>query len=262
MSIQEKQVVVHELLTTYYYSEGKGKPLVFLHGWGSNSTFWFKAIDKIVGAGYRLYFLDMPGFGKTEMPQDAFTTQKYAEFVTAFIDKLGIDDYVLIGHSFGGKVAVKIASTHTDSRLSGLVLVDASGLPHTSVLTKLKAKAAHTLRPLFTPRIMQSARNKLLRFFGSDDYVAVPQLRQTFINIIQEHITFDLPKIKSPTLIVWGAEDDNEYSPPEDAHIFHKHIHNSQLCMIDGAKHYSFMDKPVDFQKVIIEFVTQVYGKN
>jgi len=262
MHIQEKQIVIHELLTTYYFVEGNGPALVFLHGWGSNSTFWFMSTEQLVQAGYSLYFLDLPGFGKTEMPKESFTTQKYADFLTSFVGKLGLKDFVLVGHSFGGKVAVKMGSGGVQNELKGLVLVDASGLPHASIMTKLKSKAAHALKPLFTPRFMQRTRNKLLRLVGSDDYVAQPQLRQTFINVIQEHVTFDLPNIQTPTLIVWGSEDDNEYSPPKDAHIFNEQIKNSELCMIKGAKHYSFMDKPEEFQKAVLEFISRVYGKN
>ncbi len=262
MSIQEKQVVVNDLLSTYYYVPGNGPVLVFLHGWGSNSTLWFKAVDRMIQAGYALYFLDMPGFGKTEMPKEPFTTQKYAEFTDAFAQKLGLKNYILVGHSFGGKVAVKLNAILQSDKLIGTILVDSSGLPHASLITKLKSKAAQTLRPLFSPPFMQPTRNKLLRLFGSDDYVAEPQLRQIFINIIQEHITFDLPKITKPTLIVWGSDDDNEYSPPEDAHVFHSNIKNSELCMIEGAKHYSFIDKPTEFQNAVIKFVSHLYGKN
>lgn len=263
MNIQEKQVVINDLLTTYYDSGLSQKPvLLFLHGWGSNSTFWFRAVEQLEHAGYRLLFLDLPGFGKTQTPVTAFTLDLYMKFVDSFVQKLKIHECVLIGHSFGGKLTVRIASHKIQTLLRGIVLVDASGLPHASVFTKLKARAAHLVKPLFTPPFMHDARTALLRLFGSDDYVAEPKLRQTFINIIQEHVTLDLPRISVPTLIVWGAQDTNEYSPPEDADRYHEGISGSELCMLDGASHYSFLDKPDEFQKRTLLFIQKLYGKN
>jgi pimeloyl-ACP methyl ester carboxylesterase len=262
MNIQEKQVVVDDLLTTYYDSGSSQKPiLLFLHGWGSNSTLWFRAVEQLEQAGYRLVFLDLPGFGKTQTPVTAFTLDLYLKFVDAFTQKLGIQECVLIGHSFGGKLSAHIAAQKTHVALRGIVLVDASGLPHASIFTKLKARAAHMVKPLFAPPFMHDARTTLLRLFGSDDYVAEPKLRQTFINIIQEHVTLDLPRISVPTLIVWGSNDTNEYSPPEDATRYHKSISGSELCILEGASHYSFLDKPDEFQKRVLLFVRKSYGK-
>lgn len=262
MNIQEKQVVIDDILTTYYDSGLPQKPtLLFLHGWGSNSTLWFRSVEQLDQAGYRLIFLDLPGFGKTQLPTKPYTLDLYAEFVQAFIQKLGVKNHILIGHSFGGKIAARIAAK-VQSDLMGVVFVDSSGLPHTNVGTKLKSWVAHAAKPFFSPSFMQDARTKLLRLVGSDDYVADPKLRQTFINIIQEHITFDLPRIKTHTLILWGGSDENSYSPPEDAYVFHQSIPNSELHIIENARHYSFLDAPDVFQNKIAVFAATIYGKN
>lgn len=260
----EKDVVVDEHLLHYYHIEAtiqKKNTLIFLHGWGSNSSLWFSSTLKLAEQGYELIFLDLPGFGKSQVPTKAFHLQNYADTVAHFIVKLGIQKPVLIGHSFGGKTAIRIASKKTVP-LSGLILVDSSGLPHTSFTTQTKIRIAKTVKPLMDLPFMQGIKSSLLRFYGSDDYIALPELRETFINIIREHIEFELPQIKDKTLIVWGGNDDNSYTPVGDVEVFHRLIPHAEAHIIQGAGHYCFLDRPSEFYEVVLAFTESLNGKN
>jgi pimeloyl-ACP methyl ester carboxylesterase len=66
----------------------------------------------------------------------------------------------------------------------------------------------------------------------------------------------------TPTLIVWGEKDENTYTPPSDAEILHVSIKNSVIAMLPGAFHYSFLDKPVEFQSALRPFFAKLYGEN
>jgi len=261
MDIIEKQLVVDDMLLTYY-EMGRGERVVlFLHGWGSNSTLWFKTIEALCGPAYRFLFLDLPGFGKSESPKRALHLDDFARYVHLFSTKLALPPYLLVGHSFGGKSGVRLVATHPDD-VVGLVLVDASGLPHTSSVTQAKIVAAKTLRPFFNLSFMHGIKSKVLRLIGSDDYVADPRLKETFIHIIQEHVTADLVHIKVPTLILWGDQDANAYTPIADAVAFHHAIEGSELIILAGATHYSFLDKPQEFRAAFEKFFARMYGKN
>ena len=254
-------MVVNDLLLTYYEMGTGSHTILFLHGWGSNSTLWFKSVAPILGPAHRFVFLDLPGFGKSESPKHALSLNDFVEYVSTFCHKREIAPVTVVGHSFGGKVAIRLTTAHSQY-IKGLVLVDSSGLPHTSTLTRAKIAAAKTLKPIFSLPFMHDARHTVLRLMGSDDYVADPKLRETFVRIIQEHITEDLTRVASPTLIIWGAQDDNEYTPVTDATVLHQAIKGSTVTIIPGASHYSFMDNSVEFQKALGAFIAQLYGKN
>lgn len=260
----ERDIIVNGQLVHYYHvapvGEQKGK-LLFLHGWGSNSPLWFSSSLAFAEAGYELYFLDLPGFGKSQIPKKPFQLQDYADCVVAFMEKLEIANPVLIGHSFGGKTAVRIASKKTVP-LAGLILVDSSGLPHTSFATQTKIGIAKTMKPLMELPFMRGMKSSLLRLSGSDDYIAFPELRETFINIIREHVEFELPQIAAKTLIVWGGDDENSYTPVNDVSIFERLIPHADAHIIQNAGHYSFLDNPTEFYDTVLEFLVSIHGKN
>jgi len=260
----EKDVIIQGGLLHYYYMDSVGEKkgtLVFLHGWGSNSTLWFSSCLTFAKEGYELYFLDFPGFGKSQIPRKPFHLQDFANCVTDFIKKLEIKNPVLLGHSFGGKTAVRIASKKAVS-LSGVVLVDSSGLPHTSFITQTKIGIAKTVKPLMDLPFMRGVRANLLRLSGSDDYTAFPELRETFVSIIREHIEFELPRIEAKTLIVWGGDDENSYTPVNDVSVFQRLIPHAEVHIIQNAGHYCFLDNPTEFNQTVLEFITQIHGKN
>jgi pimeloyl-ACP methyl ester carboxylesterase len=260
----EKDIVVNGHLVHYYHAPAllqKKKVLVFLHGWGSNSTLWFSSVLPLSQQGYELYFLDLPGFGKSQLPDKPFQLQDYADVVVDFIRKVELQKPIIIGHSFGGKTAIRIASKK-NILLAGLVLVDSSGLPHTSLTTQTKIKIAKTIKPIMDLPFMQGIRSSLLRLSGSDDYVAFPQLRETFIHIIREHIEFELPQVEEETLIVWGGNDENSYTPVSDVSVYHHLIPHAQAHIIQNAGHYCFLDAPKEFYETLLVFFESLNGKN
>ncbi len=260
----EKDIIVDGQLLHYYHLSPNGAKkgtVVFLHGWGSNSTLWFASTTPLVDEGFELYYLDLPGFGKSQGPKSAFHLQNYADIVEHFILKEMIQKPFLIGHSFGGKTAIRIASKKSVP-LAGLVLVDSSGLPHTSFTTQTKIKIAKTMKPIMDLPFMQGIRINILRLSGSDDYITFPELRETFINIIREHIEFELPQIEAKTLIVWGGNDENSYTPVSDVTVFHSLIVNAEAHIIQNAGHYCFLDGKNEFHDTVLQFLKSTHGKN
>lgn len=138
----EKDTIVEGQLVHSYWVEPTSTPiktLLFLHGWGAQSTLWFASTQVLAEKGYALVYLDLPGFGKSESPKHPFHLDDYAHIVSAFIAKHELDSPLLIGHSFGGKTAVRITSKKT-VKLDGLILVASSGLPHTSSISQTKIR--------------------------------------------------------------------------------------------------------------------------
>lgn len=260
----EKDVVVEGQLMHYYHAESstqKKNVVVFLHGWGSNSPLWFSSTLPLTEKGYELFFIDLPGFGKSQTPKKPFNLDDYARIVLNFLQKVEIAQPILVGHSFGGKISIRIASKKA-IKLTGLVLVDSSGLPHTSFATQTKIRIAKTIRPIMKLPFMQGIRSHLLRFSGSDDYIAHPELKETFVHIIREHIEFELPRIEDKTLILWGGNDDNSYTPVSDVSVFHSLIPHAEAHIIQNVGHYCFLDAPEEFYETVLGFLESLHGKN
>ncbi len=102
---------------------------------------------------------------------------------------------------------------------------------------------------------MQGARRKIYKIIGSDDYVATPRLTETFIKVKNEDLTEDIKKISCPTLIVFG-ENDTE-TPSSFGEKMHSLIANSTLQILPNAGHFSFLDQPEKFEKLLTDFIQQ-----
>ncbi|MCX6790810.1 MAG: alpha/beta hydrolase [Candidatus Gribaldobacteria bacterium] len=252
----KNSVVVNNQLINYYsFGEGGGVPLVFLHGWRSNGLAWQKIASQLALGPFSVYLLDLPGFGESPLPKRDFYVQDYTDLITAFIEKLNLKKVILIGHSFGGRIATKLAAQNP-SLIEKLVLVDSAGLikPRSrGVLKTLTTIIAKLAKPLFSPKFMKAWRTKIYQKLGAEDYAVFGQLKQTFLNVIKEDLGSSFAQVTSPTLIIWGEND--KTTPLTDAKIMNGLIKNSQLVVLKEAGHSCFIDQPQEFYKELVKFI-------
>lgn len=245
----ERQIVIDNLLVNYYFSENQNpaaQTVVFLHGWGADAKIWQGIMSKLENCN--CYALDLSGFGKSEMPKRAFTVGDYAEIVREFVERIRVNNVALVGHSFGGRIAIKCA---VGGSIQKLVLVDSAGFRDESVAKSLKIILAKIAKP-FVPA---SLRKKISKALGAGDYAESGELKQTFLNVINEDLTEDIKKINIPTLIVWG-EDDKE-TPVAFGKRMNSHILNSTFHILPHAGHFSFLDEPERFVEELRAFIAQ-----
>ncbi len=247
-----KNIVVDNILLNYYFRKSRQskKTVVFLHGWGVDSRLWFKLLP-LLGDNYDLYFIDLPGFGKSQTPKDAIDLDKYSDLVVDFSKKIGLKKFSLVGHSFGGRIAIKIASKNPGF-LDKLVLVDSAGIKNVSLSIKSKQLFAKIIKPFFVPSFMQAARQKIYHFIGSE-YLDISGLSKIFSKVVSENLLPELSKIKKRTLLVWGEKDST--TSLKDAFIMKDMISDSKLVILEKSGHFSFLDEPEKFAKAIIDFV-------
>lgn len=250
----EKKLVLNNLLVTYYEQGNGTAPLIFLHGWRSEAAVWLPLFKSLYKIPYTLYAVDLPGFGKSETPKKPFILEDYADVVQEFVSKVigQTSKVTLVGHSFGARVAIKCAATHPEL-IEKLVLVDSGGARMKSEKRKALKIVAKLAKLFFKPGFMQPLRKKIYERLGATDYVATPELQQTFLNIINEDLTPLFPKITAPTLIVWGEKD--EETPLSYARIMHQTIPHSELVILPNAGHFSFLDNPEKFVQALTEFI-------
>ncbi len=250
------QVIVDGLLTNFQ-DEGKGKILLCLHGWGSDSTS-FEAISKNFSKTYRVIRLDLPGFGQSQIPPDDWQVKDYAKFVTRFLDKIDAKNvYTIISHSFGGRVTIKLISQ--DLLIPDkVVFIGAAGIkPSISakkIIYKTIAKSGKAITQLPGLKKLQPAlRSKLYVQAGAGDYLQAGPMRKIFLKTINEDLVNEIPTIKQPTLLIWGEDDDQ--TPVHDGYIFHEKLDDSDLIVVSGAGHFVHIDKPIEVHKELEKFL-------
>ncbi len=149
------QIIVNDLLVEYT-DQGSGPVLICLHGWMMNKES-FSDLAKELSPRMRIIVIDLPNFGKSQMAESITTVTKYAEFVQAFVNKLGVAEYSLAGHSMGGQIAIYgISEGILQPR--HLILLAAAGVRDERKVSKLFLKIASKLLGPLLPEVVKNLR--------------------------------------------------------------------------------------------------------
>lgn len=241
-----------------YEQSGNGADILLLHGWGS-SNIVYKNIMGLLSGNYRLTAPDFPGCGQSGIMAEPWDTETYAEFVLELIEKLELKNPILVGHSHGGRVILKLCG---EKKLHPpkIILLDSAGLiPKKSAKQKVRSYSFKTIKKVLSlPVINKYSENfleKARRHYGSADYNAAPPvLRQTLVKLVNTDLRNILPNIECPTLLIWGEND--TATPLNDAKIIESLIKDSGLCIIKNAGHFAFCEKPYEAGAIIKSFLS------
>ena len=248
------QIVAHGTLLRY---DEVGVPqapaILFLHGWRSSAAVWQPILNRLKSQPRRMLALDLPGFGGSPALRTAATVSNYAAVVDDFLTTLRVTSVVVVGHSFGGRIALKLATTNP-SRVAKLVLVDSAGVRRSSLRRTVLQGMAKIVKPLFRLAALRSTRTKIYESLGASDYVATPELTKTLQHVIGEDLSPLLPLVRQPTLLVWG-EDDTE-TPLVDGQTMAQNMLHAKLVVLPHAGHYSFLDAPDAFTRELTAFLS------
>lgn len=221
------------------------KDLLFLHGYlssGKSFSYQIPFFDK----DFRVFAPDLKGFGDNAGMEYPYSLNDYVKEVKEYIKSNGLNKPHVIAHSFGARIAIKLAS-EDGGLLDKIVLTGAAGLkPRRKIGYYIKKGVFKTLK-LIVPK------EKLSSFYSCDYNNLSPVMKESFIKIVNEHLDCLLPKIENETLLVFG-EDDKE-TPLYMARRLNKGIKNSKLTVIRGAGHFAFIDKPFRFNTEVREFL-------
>lgn len=244
------QTVIDDILVNYeILGTRNSEVILMLHGWKRNLKDW-KIIAEKLSANKKLVLVDLPGFGSSSAPKMGFDTYDYAKLINALIRKLKLYNITLVGHSFGGKVAVVVASKN-DS-IKKLILVDASGIDEKSFISSLKIILSKIIKPV-TKFLPEKVGDFVFNSLASSDYKNAGNLKDSFKKIVRQDVEKEATKIKIPTLIIWGDKD-NEVTT-NSAKKFKSLIANSTLRIVWNAGHDPFLEKPDKFLEILREFL-------
>lgn len=229
-----------------YIDNGKGdNTLVFLHGWGQNIEMMKPVGDKI--KDNRIIIIDLPGFGNSPEPNEIWSMYDYADMVHELLDSLDVSNPILLGHSFGGKISLIYASKYKTDKL---VLF---GSPFKQNIKKLSTKTK-LLKSLKKVPGLNKLEGFAKKHIGSRDYKeASPFMRKILVDHVNLDITEDVKKIKCPTVIIWGTND--EEVPLEDAYELEKLISDAAVIEYPGCSHYAYLENLGQTVKIIKNFI-------
>lgn len=243
-----------------YLIEGEGAPILMLHGWGSN-ILPFNQLVKHLSPHYKVYALDMPGFGQSAEPKTPWCADEYVDFIIKFAKQMNIEHTVLVGHSFGGECCIKLANrSDLPFVIDKIILMGSAGIRRPKTLkqkfkirTYKLGKAFLKLKPiqLLYPDALENFQSRS----GSADYrAASPLMRQSFVKVVNENLPEENYKnIKAPTLLIWGEND--TATPLIDGQYMEKNIPGSGLVTIKNAGHYVFLDQAYTVHRVFDSFL-------
>lgn len=240
-----------------YIDEGEGQEVLMLHGWGSSTKF-FGGIINTLKNRCRVVAVSFPGCDNSDTMENPWVLDDYCDFVLKFMAAVGLKNPILIGHSHGGRVILKLCGT---KRLSPpkIVLMGSAGIiPKKSLKKQIKIKSFKLIKSLLSLPVIKNYTAGLLdkarRHFGSADYSSAPEvLRKTMVSLVNTDLKYLLPEISSPTLLIWGENDTD--TPLYCGKIMEKGIKDAGLCVIKGGSHFAFLEKPYEVAAILNSFI-------
>ena len=259
--------IVTEQGILHYETLGRGKPIILLHGWINSWDVWRNSMIHLASdkVGYRVYALDFWGFGMSnnESTETAFQIDSYVEMVNQFMEKLGIQEAPIFGHSMGGTVALKFGIRFPE-KVSRIVVVGSPIVGKTlNFFLKLSGNnfIAETVwrYPILRDTVMR------LLLAGDQDSVKKMLMRdvrranmQSFFRSIGDlyatDLCEDLASNDVPILGIFGRNDN--IVSPSNADLLKKSRSDATVAMMERSRHFPMMDETERFLELIDRFLT------
>ena len=240
------------------------KNLIILHGWQSSKEKWQIVKEDIEKAGIRVYTPDIPGFKPDNRLTQPWNLDNYIEWFYQYVSDEKIPEgYFLLGHSFGGRMTIKIAADRKQ-KPKGVILVSAAGIKREpNLYVKILAEFARIIKELkiedvpLLKSIFKLSRSFFYKYIlrRTDYYNTQGFLKDTIKNVLNEDLTSRLDKINTPTLIVWGKED--KVTPLEDAYLMKSKIKHSKLELLDRVGHTPYKETPIKLAQLVTKFIEE-----
>ncbi len=245
------EVIVNGIKTNYI-SMGKGTPFIILHGWGSGSDRWVREAEIISEKGYQVIVPDLPGFSESGKLNRPWTVNDYVKWLEDFTQELKVQDFYLLGYSFGGAVAAKTA-VRFPQRVKKLFLVASAVIRKQTAKKNFSAKISKFIKIFYFLPYYALFRKAVYKFIiRKSDYIYTEGImKKTYQNVVLDDVSYKLSFIRVPTVIIWGDKDQSV--PIEDAYTIKEKVKNSKLVIIPGADHLMHKKLPDELAEKVLE---------
>lgn len=260
LTIMQKQVKLKEIVISnmniFYEEYGSGSNfIILLHGWGQSHAFWTNLIG-ILSKKYHLFVLDLPGFGLSKEPPKVWDLSDYAQFVHEFAARNHIKKPIIIGHSFGGRIATVYA---VQFPVEKLVLYSSGGLNFISLKSEFNQQIVVRLGKYIFPNFLYKSHTTIFKPKHYENRIIVNSNRSRRMLDIHtrpfESLKEKFEKIKVKTLIIVGEKD--FITSPLIGRTAHKLIKNSFFIEVPRATHFSHIEASKIFNNALIKFLSE-----
>lgn len=244
-----------------------GEKLLLLHGWGPRSVSLEKnllPLGKRLSGRYQVTMLDFPGHGDSQAQDANWGVPEYAAWTLQAMDALGLQQAIILAHSFGGRVALYLAARHPE-RVSKLILTGCAGLREKrGIKAKSRAMGFKAARGMLSlagkiPALKDKAQSTLdgmRQAMASADYLLTPEsLRGSFSKIVRQDLRALLPEISQPALLVWGEKD--TATPLWMGQAMAREMPGATLLVYAGDDHWAYQNQPARFTNAVEAFLEE-----
>ena len=253
-----------KLFYRYQPKENAAAPtLLLLHGWGCDGSI-FSFIEDGFRDSASLLTVDFPGHGKSGEPPVAWGVGDYGEQLAILLEELGIDKVSIIAHSFGGRVAIYLASQHPQL-IHQMVITGGAGIKPPVSERQSKRQKRYKRYQAFLNKLkkckpiaglVEKWQAALRRRYGSADYNRLSEnMRKTFVKVVSEDLYPRLKDIQSPTLLIWGSEDTE--TPLWMGQQMEQQIPDAGLVVFEGRTHFAFIEEWQRFLVIVKSFLLE-----
>jgi len=224
--------------------------LLILHGWQSSKEKWEKVKENLESKGIKVIVPDFAGF-KEELNQ-SWSLDDYINWTEEFIEGHLDEPFFLLGHSFGGRIAINVAIKKPE-KLRGLILVSSAGIKPRKTVSKLIIFKSFRFLPGYS--FLRKCFYKFI--LRKTDYLKVSgTMKETFKRVIEKDLTPLLSQIKVETLILWGRKD--KITPLSNGYLMNKEIKDSKFEVLEEIGHTPYLENPDLLSEKVINFIKKI----
>ncbi len=240
-------------LNINYTQTGSGKDVVCMHGWGQNLEM-MQMISEYLQNGFRVTSFDFPGFSKSDEPHISWGLEDYVDFFKELLIELKIENPILIGHSFGCRVAILYAASNPVHKM---ILTGAAGIrPKKSKMWYIRTYTYKFLKNIFKLPFLNRYQDQVKSKFGSTDYKqSSGVMRETLVKIVNSDVSRVLSQIAMPVLLVWGEKD--ESTPLWMGKQMEKEMKNAGLAIFENDDHFAYWNQWERFNRCLEVFLKE-----
>ncbi len=249
-----------------YYDEGKGLPVVLVHGFAGGKSYWDEVIPGLAG-NYRVVAFDLPGHGESGMAKDRYPIEDMASAAKELLDKLGLEKVAMFGHSLGGYITLAFAELYP-KYLNGFSLIHSTASPDTEEAKAAREQNARKVQEEGPGEFIEGLSKKLFSPDNLDvnskevDEVVKIGMQATVDGLVsalkamkeRPDRTYILKETELPVLLIAGEQD--QIVPPEKTFTVTKQGVDQHV--IKGAGHMSMYEKPDELVKLIYHFLSKL----
>lgn len=237
-----------------YFEAGEGTPIIILHGLMGGLSNFEAVANFFPKHGYKVVIPELPLYTNNILKTNV---KAFSKFVKDFITYKGFDKVILLGNSLGGHIALYHTKMYPE-KMAGLVITGSSGLyesamgesyPKRGDYEYIKKKAEDVF---YDPKV--ATKEIVDEVYATvNDRIKLIKTLTIAKSAIRHNMAKDLPKMTTPTCIIWGKND--KVTPPDVAEEFNRLLPNSDLYWIDKCGHAAMMECPEEFNNHLLEWL-------